>query len=396
MGFDSLSCTHCGSGDVQEIKPDTYFCNHCKNVFRYVDTSQTTVGDQPGFCGCGNPVEFRCQACKGVLCDECDTVGQAATWALGHHQRFIATAPADGFGYLLDPEFFDEGSSGQLSRIANDRIIPIKLWSSQRVPASGRIGPFLTLNDVLLHVAAAFPGGVRHLCRGCALAAVPATARAISDRSRCEHSGCGEGPDRQCRCCFGSFCKDHATAVQGNMGATDARRSWHQEESSPDRPTPVVKIDWTRRDALGDRHYDYRDKFTYFFAPRLHGFCIGCTFERRAAVEVAYSAICDAWPELEREGSESYQGDDPKVIVYTVTMQERKRRSQQRAEDDLARQVADQCSAAIGERAREIERLPGECTRVVRNELGRHIIMGQAVPGRTIDNYSFRMRALLG
>jgi hypothetical protein len=52
MPFESLSCSRCGSGDVQEVKPETYFCNHCDNVFRYVRPSRAGSAG-----GCEIPAE---------------------------------------------------------------------------------------------------------------------------------------------------------------------------------------------------------------------------------------------------------------------------------------------------------------------------------------------------
>jgi len=40
MPFQSISCTNCGSGNIQEVKPDTYFCNHCEGVFKYAAVSR--------------------------------------------------------------------------------------------------------------------------------------------------------------------------------------------------------------------------------------------------------------------------------------------------------------------------------------------------------------------
>lgn len=37
MPVEAISCTRCGSGDVKEVKANTYFCSHCESVFKYVD-----------------------------------------------------------------------------------------------------------------------------------------------------------------------------------------------------------------------------------------------------------------------------------------------------------------------------------------------------------------------
>jgi ribosomal protein L37AE/L43A len=41
--LESITCTHCGSSEVQEVKPHTYFCSHCEGVFKHIDPTQVTV-----------------------------------------------------------------------------------------------------------------------------------------------------------------------------------------------------------------------------------------------------------------------------------------------------------------------------------------------------------------
>jgi len=72
MPFESLSCSRCGSGDVQEVKPETYFCNHCDNVFRYVRPGRAGAA---GGCeipaeglACGVPAIGRCRSCQRAFC----------------------------------------------------------------------------------------------------------------------------------------------------------------------------------------------------------------------------------------------------------------------------------------------------------------------------------------
>jgi len=75
MPIESLSCTGCGSTQVQEVKPNTYFCAHCEKVFKRVDPSTVTVTHRPDFCSCGsgNPIFAQCQVCRDdVVCRSCD------------------------------------------------------------------------------------------------------------------------------------------------------------------------------------------------------------------------------------------------------------------------------------------------------------------------------------
>ena len=52
MALESITCKSCGATDVQEVKADTYFCNHCEGVFKHVNPSKVTVTQE--FCVCGN------------------------------------------------------------------------------------------------------------------------------------------------------------------------------------------------------------------------------------------------------------------------------------------------------------------------------------------------------
>ncbi len=72
MPFESLSCQRCGSPNIQEVKPETYFCNHCDNVFKYV--SPKGAGSAGG-CElptggkfCGVPAVGHCNTCGRAFC----------------------------------------------------------------------------------------------------------------------------------------------------------------------------------------------------------------------------------------------------------------------------------------------------------------------------------------
>lgn len=73
MSSESLSCLRCGSEDVQEVKPGTYFCNQCDNVFKYVSPHQagSTGGCELPVVGrscCGIPAIGRCKTCSRAYC----------------------------------------------------------------------------------------------------------------------------------------------------------------------------------------------------------------------------------------------------------------------------------------------------------------------------------------
>jgi hypothetical protein len=72
MPFESLSCPRCGSGSLQEVKPETYFCNHCDNVFKHVSPSRagSTGGCELPEEGrpCGVPAIGHCRTCHRAFC----------------------------------------------------------------------------------------------------------------------------------------------------------------------------------------------------------------------------------------------------------------------------------------------------------------------------------------
>ncbi len=148
MPFESLSCQRCGSGDIQEVKPETYFCNHCESVFKYVSPSRAGVAS--GGCEvlagrrpCGVPAIGRCRTCQRAFCRTHQAraargienlldseVGAAAHGALNGYVdwcevcRSAEFAKADGkekpaldqpFGRFLEDRFFPAQSSAGTS-----------------------------------------------------------------------------------------------------------------------------------------------------------------------------------------------------------------------------------------------------------------------------------------
>jgi hypothetical protein len=67
MPYESLTCPKCGSGDCQEVKPGTYFCNHCDNVFRYVPLTAQD-GGIAACSTCGIVAVGLCRTCKRYFC----------------------------------------------------------------------------------------------------------------------------------------------------------------------------------------------------------------------------------------------------------------------------------------------------------------------------------------
>jgi hypothetical protein len=89
MPLEALSCTKCGSSDVLEVKPGTFFCNYCETIFKYVSPNQVAVSYRPDFCSCGNQIQVQCNVCKTGMCWSCDVTTKS--------YEFV---PVKGFGYV--------------------------------------------------------------------------------------------------------------------------------------------------------------------------------------------------------------------------------------------------------------------------------------------------------
>jgi hypothetical protein len=171
MSFETLRCSNCGSDNVQEVKPNTYFCNHCDAVSKYVDPARLTVG--PAFCEHGNRIEVQCQVCRTGMCrSQCDIV---PAWLEGH----AGIVRTQGFGYL---------ETGQGKYVSVD-------------------GPFLSVGELLTSLSLDRGETLSHACRACVIRAVPAAAAHISAGAICETKGCSGTPAGTCPCCQGSFCR---------------------------------------------------------------------------------------------------------------------------------------------------------------------------------------------
>jgi hypothetical protein len=100
MPFESLSCPRCGSGDVQDVKPETYFCNHCDSVFKYARPNRAgSAGGcevpAEGMDCCGVPAIGRCRICRRAFC-----LTHQARVGEGLHDRLdseLRYAPGTGY-----------------------------------------------------------------------------------------------------------------------------------------------------------------------------------------------------------------------------------------------------------------------------------------------------------
>ncbi len=69
MPNEPVQCPNCGSGDVRQLAPDSYACEHCHTEFRWVDPTKRTVVHKSSVCKCGNIAAAFCARCQEPLCD---------------------------------------------------------------------------------------------------------------------------------------------------------------------------------------------------------------------------------------------------------------------------------------------------------------------------------------
>jgi len=174
MPLEAIACTRCGSTDVQEVKPSTYFCNHCETVFKHIDPTHLTVDNAPAFCSCGNPIEFQCQLCKTGICLACDVIAwrqdydrrsyeRIPSWirVAGHPSKIYL--PVQGFGYIGNASKYGESSDSKtykLLSVSGSHVVRSSYKSDDR------FGPWLPL-DKLLTVLSEKRVRLGHACWQC-------------------------------------------------------------------------------------------------------------------------------------------------------------------------------------------------------------------------------------
>jgi hypothetical protein len=188
MPLEALTCTRCGSADVKEVKPKTYFCNYCDTVFKQVDPNSITVAHSPTFCLCGNLVTVQCQFCHASICNDCD--------AAKPHPSILMGLPTVGFGYLL-------ANQSRWSLVADGGL------TRPRPHSVGQpLTPILPALKLLTWLSAT-QGDLRHVCLDCLAPAVAETAAQIADGAMCEEPVCGNRTRRRCDCCHAAYCDRH-------------------------------------------------------------------------------------------------------------------------------------------------------------------------------------------
>ena len=115
MPIEQVRCENCGSGDVRQLAPDSYRCEHCQTRFHRIDPTKRTVIHESRVCQCGNKAVARCVRCHEPLCKRCKftwiaTVDNAEGYKEGIQMRFIEIEIGKILQGSLDDEHVDVGS----------------------------------------------------------------------------------------------------------------------------------------------------------------------------------------------------------------------------------------------------------------------------------------------
>jgi len=193
MPLEAISCTNCGSSDVQEVKPSTYFCNHCDTVFKHIDPTHVTV--QREFCECGGAIAHQCRLCRTGICHGHDV------WRIGDWDRVLGWIPTVHPVYRLpSPLPYGAGlpsATGYWVRPATEYF----------------------LSDA---VDRSFVGGEVHLCASCLLslltdpsqpagALIDEVAQAKVANRMCADPRCEATATCASDCCHLAWCSQHSS-----------------------------------------------------------------------------------------------------------------------------------------------------------------------------------------
>ncbi len=77
MPNEPVQCPNCGGGEVGQLAPESYLCEHCHTRFHWVDPTtrtivqktETTIVHKKDVCACGNIATAFCYRCGLPLCD---------------------------------------------------------------------------------------------------------------------------------------------------------------------------------------------------------------------------------------------------------------------------------------------------------------------------------------
>lgn len=334
MPLESIACTNCGSTDVQEVKPSTYFCRHCETVFKHLDPTRVTIDHTPSFCKHGNPVEVQCQICKAGMCrDQCD-IGPEID--MSREAKFMTgqRIPTAGFGYF----YMDGGGAGSTAR--------------------GE-GPFLPERKLAASLQLKY-GELHHFCYDCMIAAVPATADYITSGELCNWPACVTKAAAQCSCCGSAFCADCMTD-ECLVGIYGIEHGTYQDLESGQwlrwkAPLPEILIQLSESSAAKQR-LDPVPCRVEWRVPQ--GLCYPCAREKGYEAAETARRICEhdyAGRLVKFEGERS-------VPAFWVPAATRMTRNGQLKETLKARKTAWSYAAEIGHRLQDSMAADGKCRR---------------------------------
>jgi hypothetical protein len=313
MPLESLRCTNCGSGDLQQVKPGTYFCSHCESLSRLADPPRVIV--EQTFCEHGDPFVARCQICGAGLCaGACDAVVQDQE---DRRRGQWTRLPTIGFGYLQKAK-----PRGETPIVQDGTTIVTE-------------GPFL-VRRMLIHSLQLIQGQVlRHVCRTCLMTAVPGAAEHITSGVVCENPQCITNGRTlsPCACCESAFC-DHCVS-HGNPP------EWmnHGDDNATCRTGVFIEYG-----SLSDRVLS-----TEVIVPLRQGrYCLQCKYELARRVKDSAGKIaervCGAVL-TQKHGTSDSPDSRP---VFQVSSRRKATWRRQLAENSRARETAEKHAAEIG------------------------------------------------
>ena len=134
MPVEAITCTGCGSGDVQEVKADTYFCNHCESVFLVRRPHQGHRGECPCVLFVREEDRGAVPDRRVTMCTECDAAGKdTRTWRGSVYEVYVPTV---GFGYLDLSSTGYIVADGQVVRgTAHGPVLPARPFSLPCLPS---------------------------------------------------------------------------------------------------------------------------------------------------------------------------------------------------------------------------------------------------------------------
>jgi hypothetical protein len=349
MPLEAIACTTCGSTDVQEVKPSTYFCNHCETLFKHIDPTHLTVDNAPAFCSCGNPIEFQCQLCKTGICLECDVIAWRQDYDRRSYRSILSSipltghpskiyVPVQGFGYIGNASRYGQSSDSkthELLSVSGRHVVRSSYKSDDR------FGPWLPL-DKLLTVLSEKRVRLGHACWQCIGNIVPEVAERIAAGAICETPDCTNKPKQACSCCSSAFCESclipNVPSLWSGYGGTTVM-TIHVTESSYRSPSSYA-VKWQPSDGL----------------------CILCGNERLEEVTAWERTAHEELANVLEPDSSHNAGRHHDLRFYS-TPKRRRTQAGRRAEYERARLVAERCAAEVTERLKKFRMPTGACQR---------------------------------